>query len=104
MSRVIISFVQCLDTVDVYIDKKNRIWIVDFNPFGAPTSSLMFSWEELIDSERDSTGSILKVVESEAEVLADASGSYRGPVDVHLSPNFPNFLEICKQQAQEEDN
>jgi len=34
--------------MDVYIDKKDRVWIVDFNPFGLPTIALLFEWEELL--------------------------------------------------------
>lgn len=35
-------------TIDVYIDLKDRVWIVDFNPFGEPTCSLLFEWGELL--------------------------------------------------------
>ena len=35
------------DALDVYIDKKNRIWIIDFNVFGEPTNPLLFEWSEL---------------------------------------------------------
>ena len=33
--------------MDVFIDRKKRVWIVDFNPFGDPSSSLLFEWTEL---------------------------------------------------------
>jgi len=35
-------------TLDIYIDKKKRVWLVDFNLFGPPTDSLLFSWGELL--------------------------------------------------------
>lgn len=35
-------------SVDVYVDKRRRVWIVDFNPFGDPSTSLLFDWEELL--------------------------------------------------------
>ena len=33
--------------MDVYVDRQKRVWIVDFNPFGEPSSSLLFEWSEL---------------------------------------------------------
>ena len=33
--------------MDVFVDRKKRVWIVDFNPFGDPSSSLLFEWSEL---------------------------------------------------------
>ncbi len=93
------SFVP-LDVIDIYIDKKERIWIIDVNPFGEPTSALLFEWHELLAIEELD----VRIVESEGEKLSSALGMKRGPVDVHLAPDFHNFLDICKRQAQEEDS
>jgi hypothetical protein len=38
----------CTDSVDLYVDKRRRVWIVDFNPFGEPSSPLLFDWDELL--------------------------------------------------------
>ena len=35
------------DTVDVYVSPKNRVKVIDFNPWGAATLPLLFTWEEL---------------------------------------------------------
>ncbi|MGH0121611.1 UNVERIFIED_CONTAM: hypothetical protein FKN15_006588 [Acipenser sinensis] len=32
---------------DVYRDSRGRVWLIDFNPFGEVTDSLLFTWEEL---------------------------------------------------------
>ncbi|XP_070848587.1 translation initiation factor eIF2 assembly protein isoform X1 [Chaetodon trifascialis] len=32
---------------DVYRDSLGRVWLIDLNPFGEVTDSLLFSWEEL---------------------------------------------------------
>jgi len=32
--------------MDVYVDKKWRVWIIDFNAYGEGTDSLLFSWTE----------------------------------------------------------
>jgi hypothetical protein len=101
--------------IDLYIDKKDRVWIVDINPFGCPTCSLMFDWTEWVENvppnttpsnDCDSSSSVpiwaeFRLVESEGEVLASSKGSHRGPVDVHMSSDFPRFMEICKAQAKE---
>ena len=33
--------------LDVYVDTKGKVWLVDFNPFIETTDSLLFSWDEL---------------------------------------------------------
>ena len=79
--------------MDVYIDKRNRIWIIDFNVFGEPTSSLLFEWTELLSladnaqNEEDTITAIgtidledrFRVIESEADVL----------------PRFPMYNTLC---------
>jgi D123 len=35
------------DVMDVYVDKRDRVWVVDFSVFGGTTSSLLFSWLEV---------------------------------------------------------
>ncbi|KAH0616438.1 hypothetical protein JD844_027531 [Phrynosoma platyrhinos] len=43
---------------DVYRDSMGRVWLIDFNPFGEVTDSLLFTWEELRsgNSLRDEQG------------------------------------------------
>ncbi|RYG97880.1 hypothetical protein EON65_52210 [archaeon] len=90
--------------MDVYIDQKQRIWVLDFNPFGEPTCSLLFDWAELLQhAESAPQSSLVRVVESQAEVLQSTAGRHRGPVDVHLAEDFSRFLEVCKQQRKEEE-
>jgi hypothetical protein len=89
-----------LDTVDLYLDKKERVWVIDVNPFGNPTSPLLFEWEELCKLEYLTA----RVVEKEDEKLTSTLGTHRGPVDVHLANDFHNFLDICKKQAQEDSD
>ena len=35
------------DTVDLYVSPKKRVKVIDFNPWGAATLPLLFTWEEL---------------------------------------------------------
>ncbi|UPQ98080.1 cell division cycle protein 123 [Chloropicon primus] len=39
---------------DIHISRKERITILDVNPYGEPTSSLLFSWEELLENSGES--------------------------------------------------
>ena len=33
--------------MDVYVDKKSRVWLIDFGEFGGVTDPLLFTWAEL---------------------------------------------------------
>jgi hypothetical protein len=33
--------------MDVYVDRRGRVWLMDFNVFGAPTDPLLFPWPHL---------------------------------------------------------
>lgn len=90
-------------TIDVYIDKKKRVWIIDFNPFGEPTSSLLYEWNDLISfyNNDSSPDELLRIVEDRSELLQSTAGMSRGPIDVIEAPNFHLFKEICKLQSEE---
>ena len=96
--------------MDVYIDKNKRVWIIDFNSFGYPTCALLFEWEELlgIGSSWSTNGNVFfpldfRFVKNENEKFTSSKGSKRGPIDVHLSNEFGNFMEICKKQYDDID-
>lgn len=83
--------------MDVYIDKKDRVWVIDVNCFGLPSSSLLFEWGEL----ESSTVCMVKIVENDGQRLQSVLGTKRGPIDVHMAPEFSKFMDICKQQQEE---
>lgn len=109
--------------LDVYIDKRDRVWIIDFNVYGRPTDPLLYTYREL-DSLTDhllgvsgsGSGSgvfaleadvSLKVVSSELERIvrrrADISCS-TGPIDVTEAPDFhANWEEVLKRQKEEDE-
>lgn len=94
------------DALDVYLDRKDRTWIIDFNPFGHPTNPLLFEWDELTTTPGPQGGSLVdsfRLVESEEEVLPNERGQSSGPIDVHLANEFPQFMKICKEQQMEEE-
>lgn len=85
------------DCLDLYIDKKNKVWVIDVNPYGSPTCPLLFDWEELnlLDHLE------VRIVNSEDEKLSSAKGMTRGPIDVHMAEDFSKFMEICRAQNNE---
>ena len=113
--------------MDLYIDRKKRVWIVDFNPFGQPSSALLFEWAELLllttnskDKVGDSNGAVevlndqkdqpqtieidfeFRIINHQRETFSSTSGTYRGPIDVTLAPDFYKFMDICKNQEKED--
>jgi hypothetical protein len=82
------------------VDKKGRVWIIDINPYGSPTCPLLFEWGEL----NTLTDYTVRIVESEAEKLSSTVGMSRGPIDVHMAPDFHNFMRICKKQQDDGDD
>ena len=89
------------DVLDIYIDKKDRVWLIDVNPFGDPTTALLFTWEELLSASPETPQ--FRIVESDNDVLVSTKGSFRGPVDIHLSPDISNFMELCKKAKEDDD-
>lgn len=103
-------------TMDVYITSKEVVKLVDFNPFGEPTSALMFEWIDFLPYIDTSTvanalnphTSIeveiepveLRLVESERDALPSTKGIARAPIDVTQAPEFFRFMQVCKEQAQ----
>uniref|UniRef100_K9IJG2 Translation initiation factor eIF2 assembly protein n=1 Tax=Desmodus rotundus TaxID=9430 RepID=K9IJG2_DESRO len=68
---------------DIYRDSRGKVWLIDFNPFGEVTDSLLFTWEELI-SERNLKGDF-----SEGDALEQDSPAFRctnSEVTVQPSP------------------
>lgn len=83
--------------IDVYVDKRDRVWIIGLSDFNAGhTDALLYSWEELVDlsaagqhaSAGDEEEALVpfRVVSSPRDALPrDVSlGSSRGPSDLHL--------------------
>ena len=88
---------------DIYIDRKHRVWLVDFNVFGAATDALLFCWKELVDVEtvrrNEVTGdeevclvaNDFRVLESEGGVKSTSLTMHKVPTDVVNNPT--SFLE-----------
>ncbi|XP_045441716.1 cell division cycle protein 123 homolog isoform X3 [Pipistrellus kuhlii] len=104
---------------DIYRDSTGKVWLIDFNPFGEVTDSLLFTWEELI-SERNLKGDFsegdaleqdfpaFRCTNSEATVQPSPYLSYRMPKDfVDLSTGedahkLIDFLKLKRNQQEDE--
>lgn len=89
--------------VDVYLDKKGRPWVLDFNVWGRQTDALLYTWPELVQLTL-SLGSeecLLRVVETELEIHQDPLASYRAPIDtIDLAKNFDEFMSLCERPSE----
>jgi hypothetical protein len=102
---------------DVFVDKKDRAWIIDFNPWARTTDSLLYEWSELVsidlDDARDyDAESGMRIATTEREVKHDPLASYRAPIDtVDLasmthgdSKQFEEFMKMCQRPTYWEDD
>ncbi|XVE67521.1 hypothetical protein DITRI_Ditri08aG0167600 [Diplodiscus trichospermus] len=55
-------------TFDVYVTKDERVKVLDFNPWGAFTLPLLFTWEELEQKPRERDELDFRIVESQCAV------------------------------------
>lgn len=97
---------------DVYRDSQGRVWLIDFNPFGEVTDSLLFTWNELSTGEisQQQDGPAFRFTASEVTVQPSPCLSYRIPRDfVDLSTGedaykLIDFLKLTKSQQHESED
>lgn len=113
---------------DVYVDKNERVWLIDFNLWSTHTDALLFTWEDLIhltsetcieESEKvtlevNNSDIIemtnikpeIRVVMSEKEVHYDPLANYRAPIDTvdlaseNGSQAFHEFMAMCTKPSE----
>ncbi|XP_066524714.1 translation initiation factor eIF2 assembly protein [Hoplias malabaricus] len=103
--------------LDVYRDSMGRVWLIDFNPFGEVTDSLLFTWEELTSGNSLTAGNTedgpalqerpaFRYTTSEVTVQPSPCLSYRIPRDfMDLSTGedaykLIDFLKLKKGQQE----
>ncbi|KAJ0404652.1 hypothetical protein P43SY_009865 [Pythium insidiosum] len=109
--------------LDVYVDKEQRVHLVDINVFGGVTDPLLFTWEELLewrdewrakrsacadqDEEQDDEDATVefRVVESQKGIRPNPLSSYRTPTDFvdHLAVHggFDAFIDQVRRDNAE---
>ena len=107
---------------DVYVDKKNKVWLLDFNVWGHQTDALLFAWDELMtlaqpsQQQQDNASSSsnivdFRVVEGDREIRHDPLASYRAPIDTldlvtmngTDAANFEEFRSMCQKPSERDD-
>jgi hypothetical protein len=114
--------------LDVYVDKQQRVWVLDFNVWHTRTDALLFTWKELMElatntntnqqqscEEGESTTTtttstttttcccckiVFRVVQ-ESQVQQDPLASYRAPTDMTTTiPYLTNHFEEFMNMCQ----
>ena len=86
---------------DVYIDRKHRVWLQDFNVFSRATDALLFSWAELLavdTKEADAVANEFRVIKEPSGVKSSQLAAHKVPADVVNDPNnfIKEFVESCR--------
>ncbi|ERE80325.1 putative cell division cycle protein [Cricetulus griseus] len=95
---------------DIYRDSRGKVWLIDFNPFGEVTDSLLFTWEDLT-SENNLRGDFgegasqgqdspaFRCTNSEVTVQPSPYLSYRLPkdfVDLSTGEDVHKLIDFLK--------
>jgi hypothetical protein len=82
------------DTCDVYVDKKYRVWIVDFNSKEDTSEYLLFD-ESILSDCYISQECKFAIVSTYDEILPSSKGATRGPIDTpELGANLSDFMKL----------
>lgn len=92
-------------TFDVYVTTDGRVKLVDFNPWGASTLPLLFTWEELEEKlrEEEGRGLEMRIVESQCGVRPGMKTAV--PYDyLDTSPGsgWDQFLKKANEDLQQQ--
>jgi D123 len=96
--------------IDVYLDQKHRVWLIDFNIWARSTDSLLFEWSELLTVDAEDEP-VFRLVETANQVRQDPLASYRAPIDtLHLasltggtSKKFDDLMKQCVRPSEVDD-
>ncbi|KAK2170698.1 hypothetical protein LSH36_1g18071 [Paralvinella palmiformis] len=100
---------------DVYRLRQNKVYLVDFNPYGPVTDGLLFSWDELLCDKPlgfDFTSQapikpVFRFVESEGQIQSNTYQCYAVPQDiVHLTTGEDpiKLIDFLKLKTQNPDD
>uniref|UniRef100_A0A3Q3KTY8 Translation initiation factor eIF2 assembly protein n=1 Tax=Mastacembelus armatus TaxID=205130 RepID=A0A3Q3KTY8_9TELE len=95
---------------DVYRDSQGRVWLIDLNPFGEVTDSLLFTWEELTSGGEISQQQecpAFRYTTSEVTVQPSPCLSYRIPrdfVDLSTGEDAYKLIDFLKLKSEQEES
>jgi hypothetical protein len=97
-------------SIDVYIDRRDKVYLIDINVFGYPSDPLLFDWGDLTPEKGenivDTDDVPFRTISSREHCRASSvqQGQQQGPIDVSLAPDFNRFISIVREQQQEKDD
>ncbi|XP_061108518.1 cell division cycle protein 123 homolog isoform X2 [Conger conger] len=100
--------------LDVYRDSWGKVWLIDLNPFGPVTDSLLFTWEELTSghdlmADQTEQGDVpaFRYTTSEVTVQPSPCLSYRIPrdfVDLSTGEDAYKLIDFLKLKSQQDES
>lgn len=84
---------------DVYRHSKGKLLLLDFNPYGPVTDSLLFSWDELLQDDLVQEDTELQCQVPEFRCIEDAGGVQPNPYSTYAVPK--DFVDISSGQDPE---
>ena len=104
---------ECIVEMDVYIDKKGKVWVMNVNGYDINMNTALFSREELdrmMDTKKEeeedkSSQPVFRVVEEETATLPSEQMFYQLPMDMHhlcSEESINTFIQNMKREPEEE--
>ena len=85
---------------DVYIDRKKRVWLLDFNVFSRATDALLYTWDEILRAPIEGPEPLheLRLVRDESQLRSSQLSMHKVPAEFVNNPkNFiEEFVEKCR--------
>ncbi|XP_055939325.1 cell division cycle protein 123 homolog [Argiope bruennichi] len=94
---------------DVYRKKKDLVYLIDFNPFGVVTDSLLFNWDELKNGSIHPNGNSLpefRYVENDRGVQPSTLSRHALPrdiVDISTGEDSFTLVDLLKFKVEEQN-
>ncbi|KAJ8764793.1 hypothetical protein K2173_009198 [Erythroxylum novogranatense] len=89
-------------TFDVYVTKDERVKILDFNPWGAFTLPLLFTWEELEQKDGEGgDGLVFRIVESQCGIRPGLKTAVpQDYLDIGPGSGWDRFLKKADEELR----
>ena len=101
--------------MDVYIDKKGKVWVINMNAYDSNMNTALFSKEELdtmMETKKKRKGEqeellyqpVFRVVEEETATLPSEQMFYQLPMDMHhlsTEDSINTFIRNMKREPEE---
>ena len=89
-----------ISSIKNFNNNKDRVMLVDFNPYGSITDTLLFDWNDFISNDDDDEV-LFRYVEAELEnaINENQFSSYQVPKDVNdifVGGDYSKLLDLVK--------